>query len=127
MGIRERAIADWARYSGDTTTGHAVPVDLVTPDGLLTITIAGLTSIHHMQFNGDGRPVNVKNAALSFSESALYDNYPVRNDKGEVYMKGHLVKFKDSTGTERTLVVKENHPNQTIGAIVLILGEYKAV
>jgi len=69
--------------------------------------------------------MNVKNAHISFSEALLTDvSYPVRNINGEVQLRGHKITTKDSTGVDKNYIITENFPDETIGMIVCILGDY---
>jgi hypothetical protein len=91
----------------------------------LSARVNGLAPVHHLAFDTDGRPVNTKQAHVTVSEESLNEaGFPARNNNGEVYMRGVLVTFADSSGKEKTYTVKENHADETLGIIVLILGSY---
>ena len=105
--------------------GWAVEMTFTAPD-LTTAAITGLHTKHHMGFDTDGNRVSAKNAHVSFSEKVLTDlAYPVRNAKGEVTLIGHLVAVKDSTGFVKNYIIRETYPDETIGLIVCILGDYE--
>jgi len=70
--------------------------------------------------------VNSKNARATIDEDVLVANgYPVRNANKEIALKSHLVSFKDSSGEVKNYFVRESFPDETIGMICLILGDYK--
>jgi hypothetical protein len=52
-------------------------------------------------------------------------NYPVRSSSGIVNLAGHKVTVADSTGASVTYVVREWMPDETIGLILMILGDFK--
>lgn len=92
------------------------------------ITLHGLHTKHHMAVEVEtGKQVNSKNAHCSFSEKFLTDaGYPVRDNSGEVYLKNHRVAVKDSTGVVKEYVILQWFPDETIGLIVCILGDFEA-
>jgi len=93
--------------------------------GDLSVTVNGLTPVHHIAFNTEGVPVNSKDVRVSVSETALTEKgFTTRNTKGEVYMREVLVSFADSTGTVKAYIVNENYADESLGVIVLILGKY---
>jgi hypothetical protein len=97
----------------------------VAPDESMA-TVTGLHTKHHLGIDTDGNPVNSKNAHISISEYYLaLQDYPVRNQAGEVNLKNHKVTVKDSTGNDCTYVIREWFPNETIGLITCILGDYE--
>lgn len=70
------------------------------------------------------KAVNLQ-AHVSFSEKFLTDmNYPLRNADGKVHMEGHLVTATDSTGTAETYVIRTWEPDETLGLIICMLGEF---
>ena len=102
-----------------------VTLSFVSPDGD-EATITGLATKHHFSIDTEGRPVNAKNAHCSFSEELLTEvGYPVRNSRDEVSLKGHKVSWMDSTGKQCEYVIEEWYPDETIGLIVCILGDYE--
>ena len=88
--------------------------------------VRGLATKHHIAIDPEtGQAVNVKNVHVSVAETALIAaGYTVRNAGGEVALKNHIVKYADSTGTIKTYQVNEQFPDETLGIIVLILGDY---
>lgn len=101
-----------------------VALVFTSPDGD-TAAVVGLHARHHKSIDPDtGAPINSRVAHVSVMENALDAlGYPVRTD-GEVNLRNHKVTAADSTGTEHTYTVREWFPDETLGMIVLILGEY---
>lgn len=89
----------------------------------VSYTVKGLGIVHHLTFDTDGQPVNSKNAHISIHEQDLIDaGLIVRNSNNEVYMRDCLVQFSDFSGVVKKYAVKENYADDTLGVIVLILG-----
>ena len=106
--------------------GYQIDLELITKDDSKTINITGWGVKHNISFDSDGNQVNTKNVRATVDEQVLLDlNYPVRNGRGEVSLIGHKVNFKDSSGVLRNYIVRENFPDENIGIIMLILGDYK--
>ncbi len=97
-------------------------IKLTSPSGIVAH-ITGLHTKHHLGVDSDGVQINSKNSHISFSEENI-QNYPVRNQNGEVSLKNHRVSVKDSTGILKEYVIQEWFPDETIGLIVCILGDY---
>ena len=106
--------------------GFGVAIKVTTPDNVTSVDIVGLHTKHHLGIDTEGNQVNTKNAHIAISEQVLIDlAYPVRNLSNEVDLKGHKIIVKDSTGINRNYVIREWFPDETIGLIVCILGDYK--
>lgn len=102
----------------------AVPATFT--DGSQSATINVIHSKHHMAHDTDGNAVNVKNAHISFAENNLTaEGYTVRNAAGEVAMINHRVTVADSTGTEKEYIIREAYPDEMVGLIVCILGDFE--
>ena len=105
--------------------GFSEKITLIHPVSGLTIETDGLASKHHINFDSDGLPVNSKNAHVCLDESDLLSkDYNTRDNNNEVNLLNHLVNVKDSTGNLRNYVITENFPDETIGMITCILGDY---
>jgi hypothetical protein len=125
MGLIDQAKSDIARFTSNTDE-FGVSISFTSPASD-TATVVGLATKHHLTISTEGTPVNGKNAHISVSESKLIDaGYPVRNGNGEVDLKRHRVSWKDSTGNVRNYVINQWFPDETIGLIVCILGDYKS-
>ena len=126
MNMIERARNDWKRFSGDSNGWGETIVLTSSGASPLTVNVTGLSTKHNIGINSDGNLINTKNAHISISEKILTDlNYPVRNASGEVAMIGHKVSVKDSTGILKNYIIKENFPDETVGVIVFILGDFQ--
>jgi len=90
-------------------------------------TVKGLVTKHHMSIDPDtGLPVNSKNIHCTVVESVLIDaGYTVRNANNEVNLINQLVVYTDSAGIERTYQIDQAMPDETLGNIVMILGDYE--
>lgn len=103
------------------------PIVFVAPGGQ-TVTINGRTNKIHIKFDYDGTPVNGKNATITVAEKAMVDaGYIIRNANGEVDLYNHKVSWVDSTGASATYSIKQTFPDESIGLIVCILGDFKTV
>ncbi len=108
-----------------TSGGFEETITLITPSKDKTFTLTGFATKHHINFDSEGNQINSKNVHICVDETLLTaNNYPVRNAKGEVSMLKHLVSFSDSSNEIKNYIVRENYPDETLGLIVLILGDY---
>ena len=124
MSLLDTAKASIQRITTDTN-GFGVSMVMIAPDGT-TKTVTGLHTKHHINVDTDGDQVNSKNAHISISEAVLTSvGYPVRNADQEVNLKGHRVNVADSTGIVKNYVIQEWFPDERIGLIVCILGDYE--
>lgn len=125
MGLIEQALQDIADITSDLDE-WGVSITLTSPD-FNTATLNGFHTKHHLAINDQGKQVNSRSAHISFSEVNLYranSVYPLRNEKKEVSLKGHKVTVNDSTGRTCTYIIREWFPDETIGLIVCILGDF---
>lgn len=125
MGLIDQAKKDIEQITSNLD-GFGVEMTLTAPTSQ-SITIKGLHKKHHLGIDPEkGVAVNTKTASVSFSEKFLTDQgYPVRNSKGVVDLKKHLVDVKDSTGNSEKYIIEQWFPDETIGLIVCILGTYE--
>lgn len=123
--ILDRIKKDARRIISDKN-GFAVEIKISTPDGDVEKTIAGLATKHHLGVDTDGNMVNARNAHCSFSEKDLIAaGYPARHETtGEIDLKDHIVSWADITDTVKDYVIKQVHPDETLGIILCILAEY---
>lgn len=109
-----------------TKGGFQSDIILKTADSLITIETTGYHTKHWINFDTDGNSVNSKNAHICLDEEKLtLLGYPVRNSDKEVSLKNHRVSVKDSSDEVKEYVIKEWFPNETLGLIVCILGDYE--
>lgn len=106
-----------------------VNITLKTPDGSATASVVGLHTKHHMAFDPDGVMVSAKTASVAIAEQQLIDaGFPnIRNANNEVNLNKTLVDVADSTGAVKNYVANRVYPDEMIGLLVFILGDYKAV
>lgn len=114
-------VLDWIREDIDMITtdldGFGVEITFVAPTNEIA-EVVGLHTKHHMSYDTEGRPVNTRTAHISVAESQLKALlYPVRNARGEVFMKDHKVSVKDSTGTLCNYKITDCLPDETVGMI----------
>lgn len=138
MGLTAQAKADIERITSNLGE-WAVPIQFQVPSGAFDftfdptfngaqiVTLNGLHTKHHLGINPEnGLRVNVKNASVTVSEKFFTDaGYIVRNSQGEISMRDHQVAVKDSTGTVCLYLVREWFPDETVGLIVFILGDFE--
>jgi hypothetical protein len=132
MGLSADIIADAAEFTGNTDD-FGVEIVLRSKDNR-TATVNGLSRIHHQRLDQTtGMVVDSKNASVTVHEDnivAANPDYPVRITDadephfGEVDMIGHRVDVADARGVTQTFVVIRALPDQKLGWIVLILGDY---
>ena len=102
----------------------ALDVELITPIGD-TVSIKGVHTKHHIGLDSDGIPVNAKTSSLAFSEDNLPVGISIRNAKSEVVLKNWKCNVIDSTGIVKNYVIREWFPDEMIGLIVCILGDFE--
>lgn len=123
MGLIEQAKKDWQQITSDLS-GFGVNIQFDAPTGE-SVTVVGLHTKHNTKFDEVGMRVNVPNAHISVSERLLVEQYyPVRNSEGLVDLRRHKVTVADSNGNDITYVIDECWPDQTIGVLVCVLGNY---
>ena len=117
-----RARNDWLRFS----SGGGFETDItVTPPGGSPVTVQGIAMKHHLSIDTDGANTNSMNAHATIAEKLLIDeSYPVRNAEGVVAMYNHLLRYTDSTGVEKEYAIQQVFPDETVGVITFILGNY---
>lgn len=124
-GIIERAQRDVQRITSDSDSGFGVSITLTAPD-TTEVTVIGTHAKHHLNVDTDGNVVNSKTAHVAISEALLVAaNYPVRNTAGEVDLKDHRIRVKDSTGTTPYYTVQSWFPDETVGLIVITLEDFE--
>lgn len=137
MGLKDAARALIHQITTDTS-GWADEITLLSPGNAnfdptfdvsfgTSAAIKGLHTKHHLGIDlQTGNHVNEKKAHISFTEKQVVDlGFQIRDADGEVNMAGYLCKVKDSTGTLVLYVINQWFPDETVGLIVCILGDYK--
>jgi hypothetical protein len=123
MGIIEQAQKDIERITSDLN-GFGIAMTIISPSGI-TADIVGIHAKHHLGIDTEGNAVNFKKAHIAISEKLLVDQgYPVRRN-GQVDLRDHIVKVKDSTGTLCVYAIQTWFPDETVGLIVCHLETYE--
>ena len=127
MGILDFARQDWKTILG-SKMDFSVDITITNPKTGETAIVVGLNSKHWFKVDYDtGMIVNTRNAHINISEAELIAAYfPTRNAQGEVNIKGCIIKVADSTGIEKEYVITQAHPDETVGVLVCLLGDYKS-
>ena len=126
MGLIEQARLDWQKTTSDLNE-FGVAITFVAPNSFIA-EVVGLHTKHHLQIGTDGVAFSGKNAHVSVSETLLTEkSYPCRNVNGELDFRRHRVIAKDSTGVAQTYEIRDWYPDETLGVIVFILNDFKAV
>lgn len=101
-------------------------VDITFNPGPSQFLIKGLATKHHLSYDEEGLRANVKQAHITINEADLVTaGYTTRNQTGEIHLIGLVISYADSTGTASKYVIIETYPNETLGHIVCILGDFK--
>lgn len=123
MGIQQKMVRDFSRFTSNEND-FGVSIVFTSPDSVDTATIVGYTVKHHTAFDEMGVKISNKIAAVMVSELLLIgESYPVRNTDGNVYLLNHIVDVTDSNENISRYRVVKQFPDETLGSIVLILGE----
>jgi hypothetical protein len=124
MGLLEQAINDAATFtSNDSEFGISIALNKDS----FNANVKGYATKTHLKLHTpNGYEANTKYSSVVISEKNILadsPNYPVRLNT-EVNMINHLVNVADSTGVTRYYIVLENFPDETLGLITLVLGDY---
>lgn len=123
MSILEAAKRDLAQIQAN---GNDYAVDATfKPLTGSNFTIKVIHTKHYLGVDTDGLPVNAKTASISFSESNLPDGVDIRNADNEVRMINWKVDVVDSSGVVAQYIIREHFPDEMLGTIVLILGDFQ--
>ncbi len=118
-----KAKEDLQRFS---QADFSVEMTVENPNPVQSVTIRAFASSHHLSIDPEtGLPVNVRNTHVSISEQVLIDaGYTVRDTNGEVNMINHFVTYTNSAGQSKKFKINQTFPDETLGLIVCILGDY---
>lgn len=125
-GILKQARADAARIA--SAGGFQVDAVLKTPDGTHTVNVKGLGTGTWMAMDdlASGKVINTSSNSFNIPTQQLIDaNYPYLKD-GRPYLKDHKIIVSDGAGMAGTFTITEQHPNNTLGLIICILGRQKS-
>ncbi len=105
--------------------GFQVGITITNPTSGLIIQTTGLATKHHISFDTDGNAINAKNVHICIDESDLIKKgYIVRNSNKEITLLNHIVSYADSSEEEKKYIVLQNYPDEVLGLIVCVLGDY---
>lgn len=122
--LLNRARLDAKKYI--TRGGFQEDITLTSPDGSIVLQTTGWNTKHWINFESDGSPINSKNAHICIDEELLVAaNYPLRNSDQEVHLQKHRVSVVDSSGVVKEYIINEWYPDETLGLIVCILGDFQ--
>lgn len=125
MGMIETAQAAVKRIRTDPN-GFTKLIQFTAADGITTATIRGMSSVIHLGVDNQGEFVNTRKAHISFSESSLSDTgYPVRDSNDVLILKGNRVGVIDSTGIIKQYIIREIYPDEALGLLVCMLGDFE--
>lgn len=122
--LLQAAKQDAARFASDTG-GFAVTATLSKPDSTNPLVVTGLGTGTWMVFEDlrNGKPVNSISNSFNIPEVQLIAAaYPYKNTGGAISLVKHKITITDPNGVVGNYEVTEQHPNATLGLIVLILG-----
>lgn len=121
----ETAAASVKRIRQDPN-GFTKSIQFTSNDGLTTVTIRGMASVIHLGVDNQGEFVNTRKAHISIVESSLTDvGFPTRDSNGALTLKGNRVNVVDSTGNVEQYVIREVYPDEAMGLMVCILGDFQ--
>ena len=125
MGMIETAQAAVKRIRMDPN-GFTKSMQFTAADGITMATIRGMSAVIHLGVDNQGEFVNTRKAHISFSESSLSDTgFPVRDQNGTLIIKGNRVDVIDSTGEIEQYVIREIYPDEAVGLLVCMLGDFQ--
>jgi hypothetical protein len=127
MGLFEQAQKDFQSITQNLNE-FGQSFKIINPDGGQEVDLIGFHTKHHIGYDLDGVMINSKNASVAFSEQLLVDaSYPVRNANKEVAIVNHLINATDSSGLVKNYIIQEIYPDEYLGNIVCILGDYETI
>lgn len=125
MGLIDQANKDIQQITSNSNE-FGVPIILTAPNGQ----VANIVGIHpkvHLGVGTEGNVISSKQARITFSEQAVKDAnalYPLRGTNNLLDFRNHFFDVKDSTGILQRYQAQTVIPDETIGLILIILGDY---
>ena len=102
----------------------STPVILTSPSGI-SYTTAGFFSKHHNALDMEANRISSKMTSIALHERDLVaKGVVVRNASGNVALLNYICQISDSSETSSKYIVRQMYPDELIGIIVLILGDY---
>lgn len=125
MGMIETAAAAIKRIRTDPN-GFTKSIQFIAADGITTATVRGMSSVIHLGVDNQGEFVNSRKAHISIVESSLTDlGYPTRDSNNVLILKDNRVNVMDSTGQTEQYIIREIYPDEALGLLVCILGDFE--
>jgi hypothetical protein len=125
MGLLDRARKDARKILGDLA-GWATMLTFTSPGGEVTTINGTFFKRNVAVLSGDGTPSNARQIHITFAEAEMIAAYyDIRNTAGVVDLQDHLVSCADSTGVAHSYVIREWHPDETLGIVRCMLGDYE--
>ncbi len=124
MSALDQARADILKISTDPNGFNSSATFIARTGETATIVVINNTIGRKLDSN-TGLIINGKNASVVFAESAMPLSYPIRNSSGAVSMIGDRISVPDSTGVIKDYIVQENIPDESVGLITLLLGNWE--
>jgi hypothetical protein len=121
MSVLDRARFDIKRFSKE------ISLTFFRIAGQNEKTVSGVASRHHLGIDLEtGLNINSRQVYCSISESNLNTaGYITRDANGNVNLVNTFVKWADSTGITRTYKITECFPDDTLGYLTCILGQWQ--
>lgn len=125
--ILDMARADLKQFL--STGGFEVDITLESPSpSPVIVVVKGYANRINVDIDSDGQVMSSMRAHADIFESAITDadpTYPIRDSSNKVNMKGHKLTYTDTTGVSETYQITESHPDEQLGHITFMLGEYE--
>lgn len=125
MSLRARAAAS-VRFILENAAGFAVPITVTNPSGV-TVALLGLTKDIAQKIDPEtGVLVAAREASVTLSIASLQElGVGLPQAIASRQSKPWVVQFYDQLGVLHTFKVSDARPDQTVGAIVCMLEEYR--
>ena len=124
MKLLDRIKRDAQRFTSNSNE-FGCEVTITTRDGITSATVNAITTKHHLGVSTDGNMVNALISHFTVSEKLLNDaGFVTRDLNNKVNIKGFRTKTVFDTVIEE-FEIKQVHPDEKLGLILCILGEYK--
>lgn len=124
MSLIDRAKADTRQITSNSNEfGRSCVFVAPTSE---TATVNAIVNQHHTAFNEMNERVNAKISTIAVSESLLTDaGYPTRNADGDVFFGKTTAGRHRVTADGQEYICREWFTDDTVGLIVLMLGEWE--
>lgn len=124
MSLTERSKKDMQSITSKSTD-FAVEATFTDLAGAVAV-VNVLHTKHNTAYDPEGVTTNVRIASIAVSDSKVKEAnaaYSYLNASNNVTYLNHTVVVADAGGFDRTYIVNENYPDETLGLTVLILAQ----